>query len=592
MINKKCLLLSGLCMLLAASPVFAQESAGADNKWSGRDMTYRGKSYDVLDSAFIPKSRMPQHHKFLNHQYDFPARPKDMWEIGLGFGQYNVLGEVPSLMLWQKGGYGFHLQARKAIGYTFSLRMQYVYGIAKGLDWQGSYNYGYNPAWNAFYTAATPYGGAADKVFYNYRMESHQLNLDMIVSTHNINFHRAKSNLSVYGFVGIGAIAYKTRINALDDKYKPYDFTTMLAGLPETYSNKKAIRKKLQSAMDGSYDTPADAYNSRSQIFDNKTLDFAPSLGLGAQYKINKHFNVQVEERMSFPWKDDLLDGQRWSNVTPGSPTLVGGSDVTNYFSIGVNYNLGSDKKNVEPLYWLNPLDYMYNEMGRPRHMILPDPVLPDADGDGVTDQFDKCPGTPADQQPVDGKGCPMDTDGDGVPDYRDKQLITPTECQPVDADGVGKCPCPEGCGTANNESNKCGTIGAGSVSFNANSARVGAATQQQLATLAAQMQANPTCKVVIIGAGNSSKAQQQRSWDRVNAVIEYMSDKHGIDRNRFIFQYGKDGDANNVMFRSANAGEEGPSTTAPPFPNLRKGDEKEPAPAESDKKEPEKEKK
>jgi len=37
---------------------------------------------------------------------------------------------------------------------------------------------------------------------------------------------------------------------------------------------------------------------------------------------------------------------------------------------------------------------------------------------------------------------------------------------------------------------------------------------------------------------------------------------------------------------------EEGPSTTAPPFPNLRKGDEKEPAPAESDKKEPEKEKK
>jgi hypothetical protein len=32
------------------------------------------------------------------------------------------------------------------------------------------------------------------------------------------------------------------------------------------------------------------------------------------------------------------------------------------------------------------------------------------------------------------------------------------------------------------------------------------AAAQANLATLAAQMQANPTCKVVIIGAGNASK--------------------------------------------------------------------------------------
>jgi hypothetical protein len=42
--------------------------------------------------------------------------------------------------------------------------------------------------------------------------------------------------------------------------------------------------------------------------------------------------------------------------------------------------------------------------------------------------------------------GVSLDTDGDGVPDCRDKELITPTYCQPVDADGVGKCPCPEGC--------------------------------------------------------------------------------------------------------------------------------------------------
>ena len=56
------------------------------------------------------------------------------------------------------------------------------------------------------------------------------------------------------------------------------------------------------------------------------------------------------------------------------------------------------------PLWWLNPLDYAYNEINAPRHMKLPKPVLDDADGDGVTDQFDLEPNTP--------KGCPVDTHG------------------------------------------------------------------------------------------------------------------------------------------------------------------------------------
>ena len=67
---------------------------------------------------------------------------------------------------------------------------------------------------------------------------------------------------------------------------------------------------------------------------------------------------------------------------------------------------------------------------------------MDDADGDGVTDQFDHEPNTPA-GTPVDTHGVSRDTDGDGVPDSKDKELITPTQCQPVDADGVGKCPDP-----------------------------------------------------------------------------------------------------------------------------------------------------
>jgi OOP family OmpA-OmpF porin len=58
----------------------------------------------------------------------------------------------------------------------------------------------------------------------------------------------------------------------------------------------------------------------------------------------------------------------------------------------------------------------------------------PDSDGDGVPDDRDKCPGTPAGVK-VDEDGCPLDSDGDGVPDYRDKCPGTPAGAR-VDADG------------------------------------------------------------------------------------------------------------------------------------------------------------
>ncbi|OJW82596.1 MAG: hypothetical protein BGO69_05775 [Bacteroidetes bacterium 46-16] len=578
MVNKKYLLLAGLCFAFASQPVFAQESQtqpmDGSAQWAGRDMTYRGQNYDVMDSNYVPKYRMDQHRKFMNHQYFFPAKPRNMWEIGLGGGLYNVIGDVPSLMLWQGGGYGFHFHVRKAWGYVISTRLQYNYGVGKGQAWQSSENYRYNPAWNGAGVASYNYAGNAtgapvDQVYYNYKMTSHQINLDLIATTNNIRFHKARTGMSVYGFLGLGALMYHTMINAAGPGDQPYNFSDIVGNTPQIHENRKAIRDKLKAAMDNTYETEAETENGRRYggKIGSYAKKFTPSLGVGMAFRVSKRVNISLEDRLSIPWDDDLVDGQRWAEQVYGSPVQTQNNDMINYFSLGLNFNLGNKKKNVEPLYWLNPLDYAYSELNSPRHMLLPDPVLPDADGDGITDQFDKCPGTPAGVA-VDSHGCPMDTDGDGVPDFRDKQLITPTECQPVDADGVGKCPCPEGCGTA---APACGNIGSGAINFDNNSSRIRPTMQVQLATLAAQMQANPTCKVVITGSGNGSKLQQQRSWDRVNAIIEYMSEKHGIDRNRFIFQYGQPGDANSVMYRSAMSGEEGPANVAPPFPNLRR---------------------
>jgi outer membrane protein OmpA-like peptidoglycan-associated protein len=209
--------------------------------------------------------------------------------------------------------------------------------------------------------------------------------------------------------------------------------------------------------------------------------------------------------------------------------------------------------------------------------MKLPKPVLDDADGDGITDQFDQEPNTPA-GAPVDSHGVSRDTDGDGVPDYKDKELVTPTQCQPVDADGVGKCPPPACCDSLSKliaEGGLKGACGIGdlpSVTFKPKSITLSNDAKALLASAAQKIKDNPNCKIAVIGYCSSSKSEQQLSWDRVNAVISYMVDKEGINQDRFIFKYGEmGGDCNTVDLRDGT-GEEGPTTVPAPHPNLRRG--------------------
>jgi OOP family OmpA-OmpF porin len=79
-------------------------------------------------------------------------------------------------------------------------------------------------------------------------------------------------------------------------------------------------------------------------------------------------------------------------------------------------------------------------------------PLPQDDDGDGVTNDIDKCPGTPAGAK-VDASGCELDSDGDGVGDSRDQCPNTPAGARvdargcELDSDGDGvvdsqdKCP-------------------------------------------------------------------------------------------------------------------------------------------------------
>lgn len=567
---KKYLLLAGVtamsCGAAMAQDAQAQAAPAAGGaQWSSRDMTYKGKNYDVLDSSYYSKKQIKQFRQYIDHQSAFPPKPRNQYEVGLNLGLYNLNGDIPSLMLWQKGGGSVGVHVRKSFGYVFSLRANYTYGVAKNLDVAATQSYGapyinagYIPNYNA--TATSP----ANNVYRAIRMESSQFNMDFMFNFNNISFHRARNNMSFYGFFGLGGLAYKTRVNALNAQEQKYDFNSIVSNPNGSNSD---IRSKLQSGMDKTYESNAESGNKR-KVLGGMSLAFAPSIGAGVQFKINKQFNISVEDRYTFTG-DDYLDGTRFGKAVGNIPTTSQGSDGVNNFTVGINYNVRTKKKSVEPLYWINPLDHSYNELSYPRHMLLPAPILPDEDNDGVTDQYDKCPKTPTDVKDVDAHGCPIDTDGDGVPDYKDKQKITPTECQPVDADGVGHCPCPEGCGGVGSTKNpECKHVNDGFVTFK-NNAVITSDIQAALATLAAQMRQDPNCKVVVVGGGGDKK-KEQRSWERVNAVIEYMTEKQNILRERFIFQYGKGDDENVVNFRGAAADETGPSVTPPPHPNLK----------------------
>jgi outer membrane protein OmpA-like peptidoglycan-associated protein len=543
-----------------------------------------GNSYDLKDSSLIPSKRMPQHNEFLNGTYNYPAKPRSQWEVGVKGGLFQINGDVPSVFL--SPGFGFHV--RKSLGYTLSLRGEYMYGIGKGFEYRSNYNYARNPAWGAniaspaqrysapqtvvgpgntltVVSSATGLASSSfDKVYYNYKTKMQEATLQALFTLNNIQFHKAKTSLNLYAIAGVGAAIYQTNVNALNGDTK-YDFNSLV---DPAYADRKDFIKNLRNlVLDGTFETPAERNSSSG----NNGSTFKPvgTFGLGVAFKLNDRINIAIEDRWSVT-RDDLLDGQRWQAFPFGDAAQTREFDTYNYMSVGLNINLG--KKAVQPLYWMNPLDYPYSELRNPRMMNIPKPVLLDTDGDGVTDQFDR-EQTPA-GCPVDTHGVSLDTDGDGVPDCKDKELITPTRCQPVDADGVGNCKCPDDCKTAIAPAPTCETkLGAlPSIAFKAGANKLTDDTKAVLASVASRVRNNPGCRVVVVGYCADDKRAQQLSWDRVNTIIAYMVDKEGISQDRFIFNYGQQGgDCNTVDLRAAADGETGPNRVEPPHPNLRK---------------------
>lgn len=152
-------------------------------------------------------------------------------------------------------------------------------------------------------------------------------------------------------------------------------------------------------------------------------------------------------------------------------------------------------------------------------------PVPVDSDNDGVTDDKDKCAGTPAGTK-VDANGCPLpvDTDADGVTDDKDQCPGTPAGTK------VGATGCPEAAGEvpADNWVLK-------GVNFQSGSDVLTAPSLQVLDGAAAILQPRKSVRIEVQGHTDSTGDAQKNlalSEKRAAAVKNYLVSK-GVEADR-----------------------------------------------------------
>ena len=546
---------------------------------------------DYSDSSKVPAKRMAQQNEWANGLpgSPFPARPRDAWQFGVFGGYAGLFSDVNTAP-----GYNLGLSLRKALGYMLSVRGSLSYAQITGLSYERTAT-----TRNIPLPARNAYAGIGQLSFAPYfRSEVWNPSVDVLLSLNNIVFHRKQSNYNFYALVGYSPISYRTNLEVVATDGSAHTYTGV------NFAGKRSdIKDQMNSFYESrpggiDFETPANTRARRNNFGDGdrgaRQWRHAYNLGAGFERRLGDIVSISGEFKYTTPWGDDYVDGI----VIGPNGSFTPQNDAFFFGNVSMNFNLGLKSrkkflqqagkddgksadlgqfpgKRVAPLWMHNPLGQPYGELSNPTRMNIPKGWLEDSDGDGVIDQFDLEPNTPA-GVPVDTRGRSRDTDGDGVPDYTDKELITPTACQPVNAEGVGKCPDPECCkdleGKLKNmpPSNDCNIGSLPSVQFTSGRSGLSSSANAILDAAADQIRMNPSCKICVVGHGGSSKREQQLSWDRVNAVINYMVETKGLGRDRFVFKYGQDGDANTVDLQDCS--DETGSNNVPiaPYPQYR----------------------
>ena len=283
--------------------------------------------------------------------------------------------------------------------------------------------------------------------------------------------------------------------------------------------------------------------------------------GAGISFRLSPRINIGVEHQahIGFGNQSDLVDG---FNLSANSTRNSLFRDVINFTSVRVNVNIGNPTTQSEPLYWVNPLESVMNDLAQIKDQSQL--TLEDTDADGVIDAIDQEPNTPPDV-PVDTKGRTLDSDRDGVPDYKDREpYFPPRPGERVDGEGVVVNPIGGGPGGGVSEArvreiiaeemqnyqlrDENSASGGGvtewflpMIHFGTSSNNVKYSDYGTLASIARMLKGNPNVRLVVAGytdATGEVPSNNVLSYQRAKSVVDHLVNNHGIGRGRLVLQW------------------------------------------------------
>lgn len=289
----------------------------------------------------------------------------------------------------------------------------------------------------------------------------------------------------------------------------------------------------------------------------NVTTDYQVSLhaaaGAGISFRLGPKANIGLEHTafMGFGKRADLIDGVEVART--GIRTAF--RDVVNYSGLRLNFNIGKSSQ-TEPLYWINPLEVVLNDISKVKSDQ--EGLRKDSDNDGVPDALDEEPNTPAGAT-VNTKGKVLDSDGDGIADYLDKEpFYTPKKGEEINSDGVVVNPkIKEGLVTEDrvklliDQSLKVyNPVESGDamaewflpmIHFSNNNSQIKYSDFGTLTGVARILKSNPKINIVVTGYTDQTGTEAHNnllSYKRSIAVVEHLVKTHNLPRERFIVQY------------------------------------------------------
>lgn len=279
------------------------------------------------------------------------------------------------------------------------------------------------------------------------------------------------------------------------------------------------------------------------------------ALGAGFSVRASNRVNIGLDQQAFgvFGKNADLIDGTNFE--APNRKSVF--RDILSFTNLSVNFNIGNPSNKSEPLYWINPLETVLNDIQELKNR--PEVSLEDTDQDGVIDAIDSEPNTPPGAI-VDTKGRTLDSDRDGVPDYLDREpFYTPAEGEQVNEEGVVINPIGgrggvteervrelidealQQNGVINDLRSTAAEWFLPMLHFNTDSYTIKYSDYGNLASVARTLRSNPSMRLVVTGFADATGSEAYNntlSYNRAKAVIDHLVTNHNIGRGRFVLQW------------------------------------------------------